>query len=222
MLPLSSNSQSTESCLAELKSLFGPPPILSSERAKAFDDILDGLVKCFRPADIVEKMLVWDLAVCTWDISRYNRHKSLLVERQYQQHRDMKVKRIEQVASRKEAAEAAKPANALERLEELEEVMNDAVRDADTILERPAEELDHARALEAGMAYYGQLDNWLSVVHRRRNDVIDQFERYREGLGRHSRKVSDAIIDGEYAEVEPQTRRVEGAPPLQSDGSHGL
>src|SRR5215510_3406840 len=94
MIALNSTSQSTESCLAELKSLFGPPPILSTERAQAFYDMFDGLAKSLRPADVMEKIFVWDLTVCTWDISRYNRHKSLLVERQYQQHRDMKVKRI--------------------------------------------------------------------------------------------------------------------------------
>lgn len=218
MMPPSSSSQSTEYCLAELKSVFGPPPILSTEREQAFDDMLIGLVKSLQPADFMEKILVWDLAICTFEIKRYARYKSLLLERRYQQHRDMEVKRIEQAAARKEAREAAKPANALDRLCELQDAVEE---DIDAILARPAEELDHARALEAGMVHYEQLDDLVSAAYRRRNDIIDQLERYREGLGRHSRKASDAIIDGEYEELEPQTRSVE-APPLQSEGTHGV
>jgi hypothetical protein len=221
MSALNPTSHSTEDCLAELRRVFGPPPILSTERAQAFDDLLDGLAKSLRPADFMEKILVWELTVCTWDIIRYSRYKSLLVERQYQQHRDMKVKRIKQAAARKEALEANKPANAFERLCELQDAMGASVDDVDAILARAAEEVDHARALEAAMVQYAQLDALLSVAYRRRNDIIDQLERYRDGLGRHSRKVSDTIIDGECAEVAPQSGPVE-APPLQSEGSHGL
>jgi len=99
----------------------------------------------------MEKILVWDLAVCTSEIKRYVRHKSLLVERRYQQHRDMEVKRIKQAIARKEALEAAKPANALDRLCELQDAMEGSLEDVEALLARPAEELDHARALEAAM-----------------------------------------------------------------------
>src|SRR5262249_40326655 len=133
----------------------------------------------------------------------------------------MEVKRIKQAAARKETAQAAKPTNALDRLCELQDAVEASVEDVDAILARPAEELDHTRALEAAMVQYAQLDGLLSVLYKRRNDVIDQLERYRAGLGRQSRKVSDAIIDGEYAEVDPQTGPVE-SPPLQSEGAHGL
>jgi hypothetical protein len=214
-------SQPAENSLAELKRVLGPPPILSTERAQAFDDMFNGLAKSLRSADFMEEALVWELTVCTWDIIRYSRYKSLLVERRYQQDRDMKVKRIKQAAARKETLEANKPANALDRLCELQDAVEESVQDVDAILARGTEEFDHARALEAAMVHYAQLDALLSVANKRRSDIIDQLERYREGLGRNSRKVSDAIIDGEYAEVEPQTGSVE-MPPLQSDGSHGL
>jgi hypothetical protein len=35
--------------LAQLRVLFGPPPVLSSENAKAYDEMLHRFIECFEP-----------------------------------------------------------------------------------------------------------------------------------------------------------------------------
>jgi hypothetical protein len=48
----------------------------------------------------------------------------------------------------------------------------------DALLLRPAEELDHARALEVAMVYYQPLDRLLNAAMARRNAILDDIERY--------------------------------------------
>jgi len=44
-------------------------------------------------------------------------------------------------------------------------------------LRRPAEELDHARALEVGMVYFEHLDRLLNAAIVRRNAILSDIER---------------------------------------------
>jgi hypothetical protein len=44
---------------AELKELLGPSPVLSSENAKAYDEMLTRLMECFGPRDFMEQLLIW-------------------------------------------------------------------------------------------------------------------------------------------------------------------
>jgi len=78
--------------LAELRELLGPPPVLSTENAKAYDEIATRLMECLAPADFLEQLLIKQLADCTWEIMRYTRHKTLAIERKFQQHREFQVK----------------------------------------------------------------------------------------------------------------------------------
>ncbi len=48
----------------------------------------------------------------------------------------------------------------------------------------------------------------LNTAVVRRDDALAQLERYRAGLGRHLREVSDKIIEAEYRDVEAQPEEV--------------
>ena len=64
--------------LAEIKEVWGPPPVLSTEDAKVYDRILLNLVECIVPANFMEQMLVKEVADSTWEQVRYyTRHKAL-------------------------------------------------------------------------------------------------------------------------------------------------
>ena len=67
--------------LSELKKLLGPPPVLASENLEAYDTILSRLMEAMKPDDFLVETLVVDLADLTWEIIRYKRHKTLVVER---------------------------------------------------------------------------------------------------------------------------------------------
>jgi hypothetical protein len=72
-------------------------------------------------------------------------------------------------------------------------------------------ELDHAYALQMVMSYHMQLDQALNAAIARRNDALDQLERYRRGAGQRLRKASDEIIDAEFSEAAPQDPRLSAA-----------
>jgi hypothetical protein len=226
--------KTTTKTSAKLKKLFGPPPVLSSEDRKAYDTILAQFLECLKPRDFIEQMFVKDLTDTTWEIRRYTRHMNLVIEREYQRHQDMEENRrqkerklksaiAEQLDEAREAsrekevegetgpAEQAdytgKPTTQFERKHELEYVIDGLVPDVKEILEAPAEERDHAKALQSGIDYFEQLDHLRSVAIARRNDLFRQID-YRQG--QHLRRVSDDIIDAEFNETQHEAPSIAG------------
>jgi hypothetical protein len=217
--------------LAELKKLF-TPPVLSSENLKTYYTIMTRVLECLKPRDFVEQIFVKDLTDATWEIMRYSNHKTMVIEREHERHLEIEAKRLQKEqkmkadiaeAIRANAAEragetkqvepgeqAGAPTSQFERWLELEEVIDGSISDVDEILVGAADELDHAKALESGIDYFQQLDRLMSVQFDRRNDVLEQIEFYRRGLGQHLRQISDDIIDGEFSETQQAAPSIAG------------
>jgi hypothetical protein len=223
-------TESLAKILAELK-LLGPPPVLSSEDPKAYDAIMAQFIEGIKPRDFIEQMFVKDATDSTWDIIRYRRHMTLLIEREHQRHLDMEEKRRQrlrkikaafaaatarkakeagEVAAIKQADQADAPTTQFDRMIELDAVIDGTVPDVDEIVMAPVKELDHAKALQSGIDYFEQLDRLLSVAFARRNDVFRQIEFYRQGLGQDMRRVSDEIIDAEFGETKHEAPSLAG------------
>ena len=79
--------------LAEIKEVWGPRPVLSSEDAKAYDRILLNLIQCIDPENFMEQMLVKEVADSTWEQVRYTRHKPLVMERRFCDQRKFEAQR---------------------------------------------------------------------------------------------------------------------------------
>jgi hypothetical protein len=75
----------TDSIVAEINNLCGPPPVLSSENLEAYQRLLFGLFETIQPRDTLEQLLVRGLADSFWEILRYTRHKTLSIERKHRQ-----------------------------------------------------------------------------------------------------------------------------------------
>ncbi len=194
--------------LAELKKLFGPPAVLSTESADTYYAIMARFVECFKPEDFMMQMFMKDLTDTTWDAMRYTRHKTLAIERQFRQQLENQARRVKEAAQRKQLAAPVKKDDescspVLERSIELLNVFEGTVDDVKEILARTPTDIDHARALEHGIEYYERLDRMQGEAIARRNDVLEQINRYRDGLGNHLRRVSDEIIDAEFSETKP-------------------
>jgi hypothetical protein len=197
---------------AELKELLGPPPVLSSEDGKAYDEIAARLMECLEPRDFMEQLLIKQFVDSTWDTMRYARHKTLGIERKARQIREFQAKRAKGQAQMQRAGSAPYPATELGRMHELEDTIENTANDVDAILDRPTAELNHARALETSIVYHLQLDQLLNTAVAKRNDALEQLERYRRGSGKRLRKASDRIIDAEFNEVAHGSE--DPAPPL--------
>src|SRR5262245_20754702 len=107
--------------LAELKKLF-TPPVLTSEHLKAYYTIMERFLECLKPRDFVEQMFVKDLTDATWEIMRYSRHKTMVIEREHERHLEIQAKRRQEERKKKAAiAERVKRAKAAEQAGETKE-----------------------------------------------------------------------------------------------------
>jgi hypothetical protein len=196
---------------SELKELLGPPPVLSSEDRKVYDEIMARLMECLDPKDFLEQLLIKQFVDSNWEVTRYTRHKTLGIERKARQIREAQAKHAKAQAQMKRVGTAPHPANELGRMDELENTIENTVNDVDAILDRPTAELNHARALEIGVVHHLQLDQLLNTAIARRDDALAQLERYRRGLGKRLQKAAEEIIDAEFSDVA-QSEDI--APPL--------
>jgi len=208
-MPNEIQTESTATDLAELKKLFGPPPVLSTESTDTYYAIMAAFVKCFAPGDFMVQMFMKDLTDSTWDAMRYTRHKTLAMERKYRQRLEYKAARAKEAAQRKRLAAPVKKDDedctpVEKRSFELLEVFESSADDLKKIFDTPPTELDHARALQDGIEYYERLDALLGEAIARRNDALEQIGLYRQVLGHRLRGVSDDIIDAEFSETKPE------------------
>ena len=63
-------------------------------------------------------------------------------------------------------------------MSQLDDVVDATYKDTNAILNRPADELDHARSLEAGIEYIERLDKLIEAVTRRYYAALRQLELY--------------------------------------------
>jgi hypothetical protein len=191
----SQQAKSIEAQVAELLQVFGPPPVLSSEDIGSYQEMMAGLLEEFAPRDFMGQLLIKELTDSNWEVMRYSRHTTLLMERRFRDRLEFQAQRRKNAAQGKEAP-AQKPAAPNGKpATEPEEELEGLVADVDAILLEPAAARDHLRALEVGLVCYEHLDKLLAAARTRRNNALERIERYRAGLGRCLRQASDRIIE---------------------------
>lgn len=134
-----------------------------------------------------------------WDEQRQKAKQNSEEREQTKQETTEQSEQIEQVDA---PDQAGAPTTLFKRMIDLEEIVDSTVSDVDEILEAPADELDHAEALEAVIDCHERYDRLQSVAIARRNNMLRQIAFVRQGLGQQLRRVSDDIIDGEVSETE--------------------
>lgn len=170
---------STAAKLARLERLCGRSPVLSSsEDRQDYEQLLLTLLEYYQPRNSLGERLIKYLADEEWEISRFKRHKILLMERRFRARLIFQAYR-EKAAKEDKAALAKKPAEQPPSHFTLpEEALEGVIPEVDAMLLRPAEELDHARALEVGIVYFERLDRLLNAAIVRRNAILADIERY--------------------------------------------
>lgn len=224
----------------ELKKLFGPPPVLSSESIKTYNSMVARSLDSVKPRDFIEQLLTRDIVDASWEICRYLKHKSLtfehnLRERLKQQEKSAReyVERRKQQLAIEQEKKANQPETELDRVGELQLVIDESVNEVERILQqRPVDlaiddgtflqrklgDLDHAQALKEAIDFHEKLDRLLNAAVARRNNAIDQLERYRNGLGQHIRQLSDEIIDAQFSEARLDPSQEPPGPSIKAAG----
>ena len=67
----------------EIRQLFGPPPLLSTEDPDLYERTFAGFAQSLRPRDALEWMIVRDLTDEYWELQRHKNFKPLLIEQAY-------------------------------------------------------------------------------------------------------------------------------------------
>jgi hypothetical protein len=203
--------------MKKLRSLFGPSPVLSTERHVDYENLYTQYVAQFEPKDVFELMLLTYLINAIWLIKRYMPHQTLGIERWHQQSLAFQAKRKKSQHGKKATLEysyaeaiTSKPADIM-HLIMLEDVRDGSVADVDEIAEQRPSELAHNRALELGSVFQEQLDKWINSAMARFYKTLDVLDQYRAGSGERLDQLTDQIIDAECKEVA--TQQV-AAPPL--------
>jgi hypothetical protein len=168
---------STAATLARLERLCGHFPVLSSENRQDYEELLTSLLEHHRPRNFLGERLVKYLADEEWEISRYKRHKILLMERRFRARLAFQAYR-EKAAEDKAALTKKLAEQPRGQFDLPEEALEGLVAEVDAMLLRPAEELEHARALEVGIVYFAHLDRLLNAAIVRRNAILPEIERY--------------------------------------------
>jgi hypothetical protein len=59
--------------------LFGPPLLIEGEDAATYDELLARMLAAVKPADVIEEMLIADMAMLEWEVLRWRRLKTCLI-----------------------------------------------------------------------------------------------------------------------------------------------
>jgi hypothetical protein len=60
--------------------VFGPPLLLEGEDAAAYDELLGRICAAVKPADIIDEMFIADIVALGWEVLRWRRLKSTLMQ----------------------------------------------------------------------------------------------------------------------------------------------
>jgi hypothetical protein len=204
--------------LAQLRRVYGEPPVLSTESMDAHQEMMRGLLECFGPTDFFQVVLVRDIAEGTWEAARWARQKTLSLHRRYRDRLEFQVRQRKAAAQKKADFKKRVAESTAEQATQPEEVADHLVEEIDAILLEPATELDHNRDLEVAIVYLEKLDKLQMMALARRNKALKQFALYRESLGQRLRDASDAFIASQSIVAEAHPQEIEGigeAPPVQ-------
>lgn len=216
----------TKSQVDKFSAILGDTPVLSTEHEAHYEEIWKGHIECLKPRDFLELLLIRQVQNETWTIMRFSRHQTLAIERHFRDSNKFQLQSARELKGRKEAAaeeaaeRAAQPFSELNRLLDLEDTVVGMVGDGDKILERTPSEIDHNRALEAGILFQERLDKLINAALARRNDALRQLEIYRDGVGGHWGRISDDFIDIAASKTEELERKMSALPliPPPEDG----
>ena len=203
-----SHEESMDADLAELRQLFGPPPVLRSETTQSYDEIMTRLMEGFAPRNFIQQIYIKELADCTWEMARYTRHKTLTMEARFQQRLEFQTQRQRVAAQSKDTFAKGPAGQAREAATTPDEVLDGLVKEIDDILLKPVAELAHVCALEVALVKLERVNKLLNAARARRNNILEQIEAYKAGLGQRLRRISDKIIATESAAVAAQPKQV--------------
>jgi hypothetical protein len=201
--------------LTEMKAQLPPVPVLANESQERFEKFFDQVLITLQIQDMVEMILVRDFVLPSWEIARYTRHRVVDLDRKFKGELEKQVSHLQDKRARRTAfAQRLIIYLGLRPWEhsQLIELGGQVHRDVEIaeVLKHAPSELPYNRALEGSIRLHKDLEFLITGITKRRDQALDMLDRYRQGLGRRVKAVTEEILDAEYKEVE--TKALENQP----------
>ena len=172
--------------------IFGPPPLLPGENFAAYDELLARVSAAVKPADILDEIWVRDVVDLVWETHRWRRLKANLITA-------TSYKGVEAVV---EPMIGDGPASPLARSWAKRDA--DAIKKVDKLLASAGLTMDAvmAQTLSLKIDDIERIDRMIMGAEARRNVALRELDRHRASLAQALRRVSEAVEDAQFEEVE--------------------
>ena len=208
--------------------IFGPPPLLSTEDGRAYDDMLAKLANAVHPGDIIACLLIKDIADKRTEIARYRRQKAALVEKATQQQRETRMDWLrtrlaaerysilhqiddeERQRAKKDAGQESDQESGEAANSRLERMVADRLRCYEAanerkfaLLQEAPTELDFAGSLANWISAMEQLDALERAADKQFQNALQALDGHLDGLGPKLKANLTNVIDGEAITIVP-------------------
>jgi hypothetical protein len=198
----------TDEEVQQCKALLGKPPVLSTEEGSHFQAIYDRILVALDPWDVIQLIKIWHYVCTAWVMNRLIRHGTVAIERLAQQTLAHEAQRAKAQKARKDslvratAEELSQTPADVAKLVTLEDKVMGSISAIDTMFEYKVTEMDHNKALRAGIAFQEQIDRLVSSHAKRCADILRELDHYRAGLGELTRRTFNEELEAEDQAVQ--------------------
>jgi len=188
----------------------GPPPVLSTEDPKAFEEFFFNIARPLKNHACLSLFLAWEIAVDTWSNARYARHETVSICRWWDKFHDSHLvaaktmKLTYEESLRKKAAGLSAYSADAAQVAELQEKIDNTAKDIDAIIARVPTEADFNQALRANADFLHVLDQLRNGANRRRFGNCVLLDKHSAYLDRTTKEAGE-VVDAEFKEVQAQT-----------------
>jgi hypothetical protein len=178
---------------ADILSVFGNPPLLSTEDPQIYWGLLSRVAQDIGPKHAIEWIWVKDIVDLSWEIRRLRPFKALLIE----QIRSERISKIQY-----DWGYVKIPSSIFPEQEEYKWSQEEYERQ---LKKRKSPKLnterDSAMAFLGTIESYEKVDKLLASAELRRNILLREIQFYREGLAHLLQEASNKIIEAECKET---------------------
>jgi hypothetical protein len=199
-------------------SFLSTPPLLQTENSEEFDLLLEALRREIKPRGVIEELYLSDITCISWEILRYRRCKTALINSAYFDALKVILHQLSKVSPA--FPELAWPNQTNDDDRKLADLAFDwfrtkkaKVQITNLLKEFQLEESAiEAQAIRAVSKELDWLENMLISLEIRRERFLRQLELYREVFARRVRSSADRVIDAQVEELPtPRTKSIENS-----------
>jgi hypothetical protein len=191
---------------AQRLTLFGPPPLLEGEDAAAYDQLLERIYAAVQPGDILEEIFTNDVVSLAWEILRWRRLKSSLLQTRGLE--ALKSFLFEQfglsIVPMNDDAKHAELNKVNKLMQDYARREPDAVAEINELLTDAGVSMHNfmANALAERLDFVERVDRLTANAENRLQASLREIDRRRVLFGETLRRSVQQIEDGQFEEIE--------------------